>query len=48
MIAKDKVETELNRLNANLKKLVKDKEYQFEMYCYAKNSWTIHFRKLNH
>lgn len=43
MRAKADIKTEENRLNANLKKLGKDKEWVYKMFCYAKNSWAIGF-----
>lgn len=46
MRSKDKIETEMNRLNAHLKRIGKDKEYRYEIFCYGKNSYALHFRKL--
>ena len=46
MRSKDKVQTEANKLNANLKKLDKDKEWVYQIYQYAKNSWAIGFYKV--
>lgn len=46
MRSRDAIKTEENRLNANLKKLGKDKEYVYKMYQYAKNSWAIGFDQL--
>lgn len=44
----DYIKTEENRLNANLKKLGKDKEWIYKMFSYAKNSWAIGFYKIKH
>lgn len=46
MRSKADIKTEENRLNANIKKFGKDKEYVYKMYRYAKNSWAIGFYKI--
>ena len=46
MRSKEAIKTEENRLNDNLKRLGKHKQWVFRMFCYAKNSWAIGFYKI--
>ena len=46
MRSKNDIKTEENRLNDNLKKLGKDKQWIYKMFQYGKNSWAIGFYKI--